>query len=92
MKKHGRGLLLKLAAFVFAVYIAVTLITQVVQIKSGNAQLALLKAQVADQQKDNARTKQLLSENYDQFVESVARDDLGYAKPSERIYVDASGS
>lgn len=92
MKKHKKSFLLKLAVCAFAVYIAATLVCQAVQIKQSGAQLSLLKTQLSDQKKQNDKTKRLLSENYQQFIESVARDDLGYAKPNERIYVDASGN
>ena len=92
MKKHRKSILLKLAVCAFAVYIAATLVFQAVEIKNSNNKLALIKTQLANQQKTNAKTKRLITENYEQFIESVARDDLGYAKPNERIYVDASGN
>ena len=92
MKKHRKSILLKLAACAFAVYIAATLVYDVVQIRESSDQLTLLRTQVTDQKNQNARTKLVLAENDEQFMESVARDDLGYAKPSERIYVDASGN
>jgi cell division protein FtsB len=92
MKSHRKSILLKLAACAFAVYIAATLIYQTVQIRQSNDQLARLKAQVADQQEENAQTERVLAENDEQFMESVARNDLGYAKPNERIFVDASGN
>lgn len=84
--------MLKLAACAFAVYIAASLIYQVIRIRQSDAQLTALKAQVTEQQKENAQTERLLSENNNQLMESVARNDLGYAKPNERIYVDASGN
>jgi cell division protein FtsB len=92
MKKRRKSIMLKLAVCAFAVYLTVTLVYLVYQIKGSSVQLALLKTQVAEQQKENAQTKRVLAENDEQFMESVARDDLGYAKPSERIYVDASGN
>ena len=92
MKKHGKSFMLKLAVCAFAVYIAASLVYQTVQIRESSAKLSLIKAQVADQQKKNAQIKRELAENDEQFMESVARDDLGYAKPNERIYVDASGN
>lgn len=92
MKKRRKSLILKLAVFAFAVYIAATLIGQVMQIRRNSTQLASLKTQISDQKKENAETQRTLSENDEQFMESVARNDLGYAKPNERIFVDASGN
>lgn len=83
---------MKLAVFVFAAYIAVTLIGQAMQVRRNNVQLASLKGQISEQQKENAETQRTLSENDEQFMESVARKSLGYAKPNERIFVDASAN
>jgi Septum formation initiator len=92
LKKQKKSFLLKVAVCVFAVYIVVTLVFQTMRIRESSAQLALLKNQISDIQKKNAQTQRLLNENDDKFMESVARDDLGYAKPNERIFVDASGN
>lgn len=92
MKKRRKSLILKLAVFAFAVYIAATLVSQVMHIRQNSMELASLKAQIAEQNKENAETQRTLSENDEQFMESVARNDLGYARPNERIFVDASGN
>lgn len=92
MKKRRKSLILKLAVFAFAIYIAATLVGQVMRIRQSSMELASLKAQIAEQDKENAETQRTLSENDEQFMESVARNDLGYAKPNERIFVDASGN
>jgi cell division protein FtsB len=92
LKKQKKSFLLKLAVCAFAVYIATTLLCQTIRIRESSAQLALLKDQVSDAQKKNAQTQRLLNESNDKLMESVARDDLGYAKPNERIFVDASGN
>lgn len=92
MKKRRKSLILKLAVCAFAVYIAATLVYQTMQIRKGTVELNTIKTQLTDQQKENADTKRLLSESDEQFMENVAREDLGYAKPNERIFVDASGN
>ena len=92
VKNQKNGFLFKMAICVFAVYIAATLVFQTVRAREQSAQLALLKGQVSDTQKKNAQTQRLLNEKTEKFMESVARDDLGYAKPNERIFVDASGN
>ena len=92
MKKRRKGFILKLAVCALAVYITASLVYQVYEIRQSSAQLELLKKQVTEQQKENEETKRVLAENDEQFMESVARDELGYAKPGERIFVDASGN
>ena len=91
-KKHRKSFVLKLAAVVFALYIITTLVFLSFQIRQSNEQLDRLKTQVANQEEQNAQTKRVLAQDDEQFMESVARNDLGYAKPSERIFVDASGN
>lgn len=91
-RRNRKSFLLKLAVVAFAVYISGTLIYQTIQIRQSNDQLARLKAQLAEQEEENAQTQRILSEDDEQFMESVARQELGYAKPSERIYVDTSGN
>jgi cell division protein FtsB len=92
MKKQRKSLMLRLAVCAFAAYLAVTLINQATQIRTRSEQLATLKTQVTQQQKQNTETQRLLSEKDEQFMQSVAENDLGYAKPNERIFVDASGN
>ena len=92
MKKRRKSLILKLAVLAFAAYIATTLVYQAMQIRQSSVQLASIKAQIAQQQKQNAETQRLLNESDQQFMENVARNQLGYAKPNERIFMDASGN
>jgi cell division protein FtsL len=92
MKKRRKSLLMMIAVCAFAVYIAATLVNQTIQIRKSDSELATLKSQVVDQQKQNAETQRMLNENDGQFMENVAENSLGYAKPNERIFVDASGN
>jgi cell division protein FtsB len=92
MKKHRKSFILRLAICAFAVYITASLVYQAYRIRQNSAQLDLLNKQISEQQKENEEIKRVLAENDEQFMESVARDELGYAKPGERIFVDASGN
>lgn len=92
MKKRRKSLILKLAVFAFAIYIAASIVSQLVQMNRKNDQIGEISAQLSQQNKQNAETQRLLSESDEQFMESVARQKLNYAKPNERIYVDASGN
>lgn len=92
MKKHRKSLILRLSVFAFVVYIAVVLINLQLQIAKEKSTLADITAQCKVQQDKNAEIQRILSEDDSQYKESIARDKLGYAKPDERIYVNASGN
>lgn len=88
---HHRSLLLRLAVFAFIIYVAATLVTQQLSINREKAQLASLKTQYEQQTDKNAEIQRVLSEGNDQYMESIARDKLGYAQTNERIYVNVTG-
>lgn len=93
MKKvHHKSLLLKLAAVVFAGYIVFSLVYLSVQIKQSENTVDELHSQIAEINEQNEQTKRVLSQDDEKFMESVARNDLGYVKPNERVFVDASGN
>lgn len=92
MKKRRKSLLLRLAVFSFAVYIAVVLIQQQLEIGRKKTEISSLKLQYQQQLSRDDELQRSLSENNDQYMESVARDTLGYARPNERIYVNVPGN
>jgi cell division protein FtsB len=92
VKKHRKSLILRLSVFAFIVYIAVVLINMQLHISKDKATLASVTTQYKTQQDKNAEIQRVLSENDDQYKESIARDKLGYAEPDERIYVNVSGN
>lgn len=92
MKRRRKSLLLRLAVLSFAVYIAVVLIQQQLQIGRKKSEISSLKLQYQQQLGQDEELRRSLSESNDQYMESVARDTLGYAHPSERIYVNVPGN
>lgn len=90
-RKHRKSFVLKLAAVVFALYIITTLVFLSFQIRQSNEQLDRLKTQATNTDDQNAQIEHILGQDDEQFMESVARNN-GYAKPSDRIFVDASGN
>ena len=93
MKKKNKNIILRLAVFAFAIYIAVTLVQLQINISQQTQELSKVTAERVDQQIKNAELqKQLSSGNEADYIERVARDDLGYADPQERIFIDASGN
>lgn len=96
-EKYRGFLPLKLALFVVAGAALVTLVFWQVKIVDKRTQLADLQAQIAAQNTKNDEIRDTVSslENDDglrQYAEKKAREDLDYAKPGERVFVDVGGS
>lgn len=94
-KKQKGGLyrlLLRLAVAGAAVYLLVTFVSGQMQVAEKQRQLAELDALVERQAELNAELERLMeSGDEDAYVERVAREKLGYARPDERVFVDISG-
>ena len=93
-KKQLGSLLLKLAIFAFAAYIVFALVNQQVQINEKSQELADLQEQVETQKIKNEDMKHALNadeEETKEYIERVAREDLDYAKPGERVFVNIAG-
>lgn len=89
--KNKKSLILRLAVIAFVAYIAVMLIHMQLQIGRSQASLAEINAKLQRQQSTNAEIDRVLAQNDGTYKESIARDKLGYAKPNERVYINASG-
>ena len=85
-KKKQRGsIILRIAVFAFAAFVAGSLLTQQVQIAEKRRQLEDIK---------NEDLEQALGDGSDQgdYVERIARESLDYAKPNERVFVNIAGN
>lgn len=94
-KKEKKSILLRFAIFVFAIYIAVALVNQQMQISERKRQLAELKQQIQIQEIKNEDIKHGLSSGSgvsDEYIERVVREGLDYAKPGERVFVNIAGN
>lgn len=93
-KKQRGSFLLRIAIFAFAVYSVVALVNQQVQINEKRQQLASVKQQIQIQKVKNEDIKHALSSGVDgngDYIERVAREGLGLAKPGERVFVNIAG-
>ena len=58
-----------------------------VEISQKKEELAKLTAQVTEVENDNKMLGRYSEDSYKvEYIETIARDKLGYAKPEERIY------
>lgn len=88
---------LRLALFVLAGAALVTLVFWQMRIMDKRSELATLQTQIEIQNAKNEEIKKTVSslENdygLREYAERKAREDLDYAKPDERIFVDVGGS
>lgn len=96
-EKYKGFLPLKLALFVVAGAALITLVFWQMRIAEKREELAELQTKIAAQNTRNEEIKKTVSslENDDglkEYAEKKAREDLDYAKPGERIFVDVGGS
>lgn len=93
-EKYKGSLILKIAVLCCAAFFLVSLIGQQVRIKEKQEELEVLQTQLKTQQIKNEELKNSLEQGDDlaDYAEKVARRDLDYAKPEERVFIDVGGS
>ncbi len=92
-EKKNKSLFLRLAVIAFGVYILYALVSFQVDITKKRAELAAVKEEYNRQQIENEELQRTLDTyGTNDFIESMARDKLGYAYSDEHFYVDVSGT
>jgi len=94
-KKQKSSIILRIAIFAFVVYIFVALVNQQVQISDKRQQLTAMKQQLQVQELKNDDIKHALQSGTNEssdYIERVARQELDFAKPGERVFVNISGN
>lgn len=89
--------LLKLALLGLAGFLLFTLVIWQTKISDKREELTQLRAQITAQETRNEELRKAVGDldtpdGLREYAEKKAREDLGYAKPGERIFVDAGGS
>ena len=92
-QKNGPFMLFfKVAAAVFAVVLMVSLIGGRMQVSRMEKEEAAAVQRVQQQQQENEELRILMeSGDEDAYIERIARERLGFARPGERIFVDITG-
>lgn len=83
---------LKIFVFVlFFVYIGYTVITQQITINEKKAQLKNVNNSIVKAEEEKkSLDEEIKVVNTSDYIEKVARDELGYASPDEIVFVDAT--
>lgn len=93
--KRKAGFLIKLAVFALCVYGVAALVNQQSQIAQKKSELEDLDQQISTQIRKNEEIRHIVEsgkeENKD-YIERVARESLGFARPGERVFINTSGN
>ena len=90
-KKLKRSFIVSFCMIALCAYFAISLITIHRNIKETKAEIDNVKASYNEQVAENNRIKKRIGGGeIDEYVEKVARDELGYVKPGEHVYYDVS--
>ena len=94
VKAQKRGITSKLVALLclaLFVYLVFNLVVCQVNIGTKRQELAAVQNSLDEQLAANKELNRELSGSDQEIIERAARDELGYARPNERIFVDVSG-
>jgi len=93
-QKPKKSFLLRLAVFAFAAYMLVSLVNQQIEVQKERRELETVKQQIQIQEIQNEDLKHAFSSganNKSDYIERKAREELDYAKPGERVFVNIAG-
>ncbi len=89
-----RYIVLCVVVLVFAVYSVVTLVNIYSQISEKKSELEEIQGEITVQEIKNEEMNDLYNssdEEFSQYVEDIAREDLDYIRQGERVFVNISG-
>lgn len=91
MTKRQMPMLVKIIMLVFLLYAAVKLVGLTSQIAEKQEQLGSLNMRVEEYEASNEALRQEMQNGIsDENISEIARSELGYAEPGERVFVDTS--
>lgn len=94
-QKKKNSFLLKVAVLAFSIYMVAALVNQQIQISEKTRQLSQMQQQLEEQDIRNEELRRSLSDSTEEnedYIERYAREELDYAKPSERVFVNIAGN
>ncbi len=93
VKKRNHSIILGVLFFAVVCYFVATLISLQTRVKAEEKELEDLKTSYQQQINDNAELQMIIENgNEADYIEKVAREQYGYAKPDERVYFDSTVS
>ena len=89
IKRYKGSLLLKVAVFCFACFMVTMLVGQQISISQKKDELQQLKNELKDELRYDLNEEN--ADNTD-YAEKVARRELDYVKPGERVFYNVGGN
>ncbi|MEG0873493.1 MAG: spore cortex biosynthesis protein YabQ [Clostridia bacterium] len=90
-RKSKKGNIITVLSVVFVSYFVFTVIDQQSQIKKYDSQIEMYKSEIQNKvELTEYYGKQKSNIKSDEYIENVAREDLGYVKPYEKVFIDAN--
>ncbi len=93
-KRKGRYILLYLAIIGFAFYAVITIINQSVQISDKKSELLELQQQInviEIQTQYLEKVQSYKGDELSEYIEKIAKEELGYISEGERIFINVAG-
>ncbi|MBQ2775089.1 MAG: septum formation initiator family protein [Clostridia bacterium] len=88
-KKKTYSTILTVVFIALVCYFVISFIGLQTDVKAQKEEIAQINAQVNTQIADNRELNKLLNDSeLDDYVERIAREELGYVFPDERVYYD----
>ena len=91
-QKRRFSVLLILGCIVFCIYFFVVIINQQADIRAANDKLSALERESQEQAIENEELDNLIENGGDEYIERIAREELGYVMPEEKVFYDISGN
>ena len=92
-KKQKKNRILKFCFTVFTLYFVISLINSQIDISKKREELENVNEKIAIQKVENKKLERIInSDEYEEYIEKLAREKLGFAYPDEKIYIDISGN
>lgn len=90
-KKIRRSSVRTIVFLILAVSFLYTVITQEIDTRAKKAELEAINQQIAvEEAEKKALGEEAKTVNTPEYIESVARGELGYAAPDEIVFIDAT--
>ncbi len=92
-RRPSKSLILRLCVLAFAIYAAVTLVDMQVEIQTRKQMLDDMRKTVEVQRLANKELARQLAEGMnEEQIERIAREQLDFVYPDQKVFIDISGS
>ena len=90
-RKNRRSFIVVLVAVLLCASFAISLFTVIKEKNNIEKEINDVETALAEVNRENDTLRDKInSDNKDEYVEEIARDQLGFVKPGERVYYDVS--